>query len=181
MSDLLRVVLISVLVSGVVALGFALLGQKPDEQPELVGVISSINTPGTFVQDIVLTATSTDRATSTSVGIQNANRLTCFFGSDVDQGGQITYSVQVSSQVEAAQTTNYHSTSTPIQLPSYGATGVPQFVTAASVTASSTGTSTASVDLSNNIYPFFRVIADLEQPAPVEEIATSTVECITSY
>jgi len=176
MSNLLKVVL-GVIVVGVVV--FIATSYKPESEIR-VGLVSNINTPGAFVQDVVLFATSTDRATSTSVNIQNAERLTCYFGTNVDQGGQIIYSAQVSLYEEAAQTSEIHSTSTPLFIPSPTANG---FFVVETIVASSTGTSTASIDLDKNIYPFFRIIADNQGTADVVDhnIATSTVECISSY
>src|SRR3990167_5695217 len=155
MSNLLKVVLGVIVVGAVVFVAGASLF-KSDKELSL-GLVSSINTPGTFVQDFVLTASSTDRATSSQIYVENADRLTCFLGTDVAQGGQVIYSAQVSSQAESAQTTDFHSTSTPLMVPSYGASGVTQMVTAESITASSTGTTTVSIDLERNIYPFFRI------------------------
>ena len=174
MSNLLKV-LLGVAVVGSF-LGYLFLGETKESVVSGTGGQYDISTPGSFDTGYLINSTSTLIATSSSLALKNATRLTLFWGHGVETNGQLTLTAQVSPLGEDQTQNSGNATATLFVTPSISANG---FAVQESLVASTSGagTSTASIDLRNHVYPFIRFIisSDLET-----ELGTSSLFYIIS-
>lgn len=164
----LQILLIALGIIALVGVGAYFLGQQNEPQEQLTVGRGDILSPGAL-RTGYLVATSTDFATSSPLQIEGARRLTLFFGSDLTND-RVIYSAQVSNDREAAQTSNAISTSTPfIVVGGEGPTD--SYVVLQNIVASTTGTSTAAIDLSKINYGWIRFILNKENQVASDESA----------
>ena len=132
-------------------------------------------------QAYLITATSSATARSNSYDIQGARRVTLFIGSAFDglNTDEAVFTFEMSDIAEPAQGVSRYGTTTRVVLFSGATVGRIEFGTTSpfALAAATYGTTTASIELTNNGYSFLRVIRTTD----TANRSTSTVSIIRTY
>src|SRR3990167_1956253 len=132
-------------------------------------------------QAYLINATSSATARSNSYDIQGAKRVTLFIGSAFDglNADEANFTFEMSDIAEPAQGVSRYGTTTRVVLFSGATVGRIEFGTTSpfALAAATYGTTTASIELTNNGYSFLRVIRTTD----TANRSTSTVSIIRSY
>ena len=181
MSDLLKIVSIVIVLAGIV-IGLLFFLQRDEDTPvSLRG--SGTATQGAYETNYMLLSTSTATARSDSFAIGGARKVTFLIG-EVFHTGQDTgtyatpseYVFQVGDEAEDNQGVTRYSTTTTLTTDFLTRTWGVLFSTSTPFNSTAGGTTTVSLDIQNNTFPFVRVVR-----TGTADVATATVVIVREY
>lgn len=175
-------IIIGVVILALLAIVAFLYWERVQEEKELSGEITV--TPGVVQDFYLLNSTSTTAAWSDPIFIAGANKVTFFIGESVHTGTSINtltaaneYTFEVSDVPEPQQAAFTVGTTSEIVTDVNTVASNLLFSTSTPFSSTAGGTTTVSLDLSQNTFRFVRVT----RTAAAADTSTGTVRVLLSY